>query len=98
MSNVSQIRTVGSDFTLSTGTPRSLEVLLQFLRAEVKCPRCNAEPGRACKWQRRPGIHLGRFIHAYAAHQITPKELELLAGRLPSSGIGISTIIRAGAR
>lgn len=75
-------------------TPRSFEVLLQFLRAEVTCPRCNAQPGRPCKWQRRPGVHLGRFIDAFATHRITPKELERLAGRLPSSGIGMSTIIR----
>lgn len=76
-------------------TPRSLEVLMEFLRAEVECARCGAEPGRPCKWQRRPGVHLGRFIRAFASHQITAKELERLAGILPRNGaFGMCTIIR----
>jgi hypothetical protein len=87
--------TIPQTAPVTPATPRSFEVLLQFLRAEVTCPRCNAEPGRACKWQRRPGVHLGRFIDAYAAHRITPKELERLAGRLPRNGrFGMATIIR----
>lgn len=87
------LSTIAQTTPAAPETPRSFEVLLQFLRAEVECPRCSAEPGRPCKWQRRPGVHLGRFVHAFAAHQITPKELEHLAGRLPDTFTS-ATIIR----
>ena len=73
--------------------PRSLEVLTEFLRAEVPCPHCEASPGTSCKWQGRRSVHLGRWVRAYAAHQITPRELETLAGLLPVV-ITSATIIR----
>ena len=77
--------------------PRSLEVLTAFLRAEVPCPHCGARPGASCKWLGRRGVHLNRWVHAFAAHQIAPRELEILAGLLPVVFTN-ATIIRAGAR
>ncbi len=80
-----------------TPVPRSPEVLTEYLRAEVPCPHCEASPGTSCKWQGRRAVHLGRWVRAYAAHQITPRELEALAGLLPVV-ITSGSIIRAGAK
>ena len=78
--------------------PRSLEVLTEYLRAEVPCLHCGARPGTSCAPRLgRRGVHLGRWVRAFATHQITPRELETLAGLLPVVFTD-ATIIRAGAR
>jgi hypothetical protein len=77
-------------------TPRSLEVLTEYLRAEILCTHCEASPGTSCKWQGRRGVHLARWVRAYATHQITPRELETLAGVLPVV-ITSASVIRDGA-
>lgn len=82
---------------LGPETPRSLEALTEYLRAEIPCAHCDARPGASCKWQGRHSVHLGRWVRAYAAHKITPRELEILAGLLPVVFTN-ATIIRTGAR
>lgn len=78
-------------------TPRSLEVLTAFLRAEMPCPHCGARPGTSCKRQGPRAVHLARWVRGYTLHRITPRELETLAGLLPVA-FTIATVIRDGAR
>ena len=77
-------------------TPRSFEVLSWHLRAAVPCPHCDASPGTPCHPGGR-GIHLGRFVRGWAEREITARELESLAGRLPIIFTN-ATMIRGGAR
>lgn len=83
--------------TMPQTAPRSLEVLTAFLRAEMPCPHCGAEPGTSCKRQGPRAVHLSRWVRAYATHRITPRELETLAGVLPVV-ITSASVIRDGAR
>jgi hypothetical protein len=55
-------------------TPRSLEVLLTTVRAEVKCPHCFAPAGQRCPVRHR-GVHLARFVRAFVLRQITVTEM-----------------------
>ncbi len=77
-------------------TPRSLEVLLAAVRAEVPCPHCGAKPGLGCAWQGRRGVHLARFVRAYILGLITVAEWPAVLGDLDV--FTNATIIRDGAR
>ena len=80
----------------TTLTPRSLEVLIQHVRAAAPCPHCGSLPGAACKWQGRRGVHLARFIRAYTRRLVTADELAVVLGGLEV--FTTATIIRDGAR
>ena len=77
-------------------TPRSLEVLVEHVRAEALCLHCKASPGKPCKRQGRQGVHLARFVHAYVLHLITPREIALVISG--HDVITAATIIRTEAR
>ena len=79
-----------------TATPRSVEVLVEHVRAETLCLHCLAEPGKPCKRQGRRGVHLARFVHAYIRQMITPREIALVLGGMDV--FTAATIIRAGSR
>ena len=63
-----------------TPTPRSLEVLVEHVRASALCLHCKAAPGKPCKRQGRRGVHLARFVHACVEHKITRREIEIVMG------------------
>lgn len=86
----------GTATVTPTPTPRSLEVLVEHVRAEAFCLHWKAAPGKPCRRQGRQAVHLARFVHAYVEHKITPQEIALVIG--DHDVITAATIIRTGAR
>ena len=76
-------------------TPRSLEVLLAAVRAEVKCPHCFAPAGQRCPVRHR-GVHLARFVRAFVLRQVTVAEMAVVLGT--RDVITMATIISDGSR
>ena len=86
--------------TMPQTTPRSLEVLVQHVRASALCLHCLAGPGTACARQGRRGVHLDRFVQAYRDGSITAAEtaLTIVEGvdRQTYYRHGVASIVRDG--
>jgi hypothetical protein len=80
--------------TIPQTTPRSLEVLIEHVRAEIECQWCSAVPGRSCDHQGRRSVHLSRFIHALVRRQVTIDEIAVVIRPYPEGNFRAATIIR----
>ncbi len=78
-------------------TPRSLEVLVEHVRASAPCGYCGAAPGARCNGRLRHSVHMGRVVRAFVLGEITVDELAIVVKPLGDQFTG-ATIIQAGAR
>jgi hypothetical protein len=60
-----------------------------------QCPLCGARPHRPCQ-RKPPGDHLGRYLDAYTAGQLTRAYMAMVLGELVV--IHRAAMIRDGAR
>lgn len=88
--------------TIPDTTPRSLEVLIEHVRASALCLHCLAGPGKPCKRQGRRGVHLDRFVQAYRDGSITSAETAITivegVNRIALHRHRMAAIVRDGSR